>query len=368
MTNPNTELHSLQFRKKIGRLPEDLIYIGDMSSKRKITIELIEYGLDSEEPVFNKITENDFDLIPKKVASSNITWFSVCGVHDPKLIQEIGDKLNFHQLLIEDLINTQQRSKIDYFQDHVAIFLRHSLDIPETSDVNEQQIAIILGKNYVFSFTELGNDVFKPIKDSIVKYLPTFKNHKSDYLGYALVDFIVDTYIVETYDIENRIDELEALINTPEFDDFLNKVHQLHRDNYNFRKKVRPLKDIVVSLQKHESDIITTDIDVYLNDLDDHTNRIFDAMETNRYLITNLRENYASELSVRMNSIMMTLTIISTILLPLTFITGLYGMNFANIPELNFKYGYLTVWVIMILIAGSLLIYFRRKGWLKIIG
>lgn len=312
------------------------------------------------------ISKTDFDLtlLHEYLSSNYVAWLEIRGNTDLKVMGSLNEILNINSLVIEDILNSNQRPKLEVFSNQLAMFMKRRFQLPEDFDKETEQISILLFNNLVITISETYDDFFKPIKSNIQKYSEKFKELDEDFIAFSLMDYLVDTYIIQLQYLEEEIEEIEEAIDNNQFDRVKEDIYALRRRNLGLRKVVVPLRDIAISLRKVDIELFSDEVKTYLRDLNDHILLAIDTVELNRDIITSLRENYVSELSHRMNEIMFTLTIISTIILPLTFLTSLYGMNFVNIPELSWEYGYFALWGVMLVLASSLLFLFRRRGWL----
>ncbi|MCY3414161.1 MAG: magnesium/cobalt transporter CorA [Candidatus Heimdallarchaeota archaeon] len=350
---------------KIGLPPGVSQYSGDIQDS-EIEIEVIHYKIHSEkkEIVQEKVPIEHLGTKFSLIGEQSVTWIDIQGFHDEKLMKEISAHFNFHPILTEDLLSTLQRPKLDIYDDHIVFFLRRVFDDLTTPELETDQIVIVLGKNYVLSFNELNDNKFNKVKKMIQEYFSLFTRHGNDFLAYILLDYIIDTYFIELERVSDTIELLEDQIYLRELDDMPDKINKVKKKNLGMRKIVTPLRDMPSKLVRLDIQFIQPSTKPFLKDLEDHIYQLIEMVETNRDIIPNLKEGYSSQLNHRMNEVMMTLTVVSSILLPLTFITSLYGMNFSYMPELNWKMGYFATWGVMITITILLTIYFKRRGWL----
>lgn len=325
--------------------------------------------------------EKHYDIIPiNKIESSESflhsdskTWIQIQGLHDIDRLQHVWDYFELHPLIQEDIVNMSQRPKIEAYSDSIFIVMRmitkqdHN---EESQQLQTEQISIVLGKNYVLSFQESDISVFDPIIKRLELEGTRLRKLGSDYLAYALVDTVVDHYYHALDLIGQSIEDTEELVIEDPHEKHLQKIHSMRRDLVHFRKSVWSLRDGLNSLIRDESPLITDEVKVFIRDVYDHLIQIIDSIETSREMVFGLYDMYMSGLSNRMNEVMKILTIIATIFMPLTFVAGIYGMNFnpeaspLNMPELNWYYGYPAVWGVMLILAIIMAFYFRRKGWL----
>lgn len=309
-----------------------------------------------QSPVFNE--EMGFANIP------GVTWLDIDGVYRSDILEAVAAHANLHHLVIEDIYNTYQRPKAEDYEDYLYIVLKMISWDEKLNQVQAEQVSLILGKGYVLSFKEDPGDIFDPIRLRLREGKGRICKMGADYLAYSLLDQVVDNYFIVLENLGEKIENLEEELITNPSAATLQAIHHLKRELIFLRKSVWPLREAISSLERGESPLFQADTLVYLRDVYDHTIQVIDTIETFRDMVSGMLDIYLSSVSNRMNEVMKVLTIIATIFIPLTFIAGVYGMNFANMPELQWPWGYYAIWGIMILIAGGMLIYFKRKGWL----
>lgn len=312
------------------------------------------------------IEKNDVTLSEclSLLKNNSMTWIQVYGVKDPQLITAIGKEFKIHPLVLDDILNTKQRSKLDLF-DHQIFLVVRMLQYSESYEIlKDEQVSLVFGQNYLISFLETHDEVFKNIKDRLMHEHNRIRKLGSDYLAYTLLDAIVDNYFIILEEFDNKIDKLEEeLIRLPKPETLL-KIQQAKRDMITLRRAIWPLRDVVSRFIHLEDPLVSHHTQVYLQDIYDHTVRTIDIMEGFRDVISGMFDIYLSNINIRTNDIMKFLTIVSTIFVPLTFITGFYGMNFEYMPELHTKYAYPIVVSLMLCLALTMLIIFRRKNWI----
>jgi len=349
--------------EKTGLAPGTLIHIGDRKLER-MKLTLFEYG--GEADVSEREISIPGECFPFK-DQPTISWLNVDGVHQPQIIEEIGTNLDIHPLVMEDILNTSQRPKIEDFDEYIYIVLKMLYWNEEHSEVESEQVSLILGDTYVITFQEgdeAGKDVFDSVRVRIHGGKSRIVKRGTDYLIYSLIDAIVDHYFVILEHFGEQIADLEEELVTDPSTDTLQFIHNLKRELLFLRKYVWPLREVVSRLEKDETDLIEESTSIYLRDVYDHTIQVIDTIETFREMISGMLDIYLSSISNRMNEVMKVLTIIATVFIPLTFIAGIYGMNFAYMPELQWRFGYFIVLFIMALIFIGMIIYFRRRRWL----
>ncbi|MBK9013697.1 MAG: magnesium/cobalt transporter CorA [Saprospiraceae bacterium] len=326
-----------------------------------------------ENPVLLRIRFNPQELEAKKDPTGDdvfatspdvVTWFDLMGLHDVKLIEQFGQQFNIHPLVLEDILHTQQRPKFEEYGNDAFVVVQSLTYDNATHDLNAEQIAIYFGENFLITFQENEDDTFKAVRERLEMSSGRIRSRKSDYLTYALIDNVVDNYFEVLDRFEERMEELEAEITDKPSRTTKENIHHLKFQMLAMRKSVMPLRDAVNKFSRCESNAVDETTGIYLRDLYDHVLRIADLIETYRDMLNGLVELYHSELSLRMNNVMQVLTVITTIFVPLTFLVGVYGMNFDNMPETHWEYGYFYLWGLMIVIGIALFFYFKRKKWM----
>lgn len=343
----------------IGLPPGTLVHIGEEQSKQ-VSITMIEY--DNEKLIQKEIKSID-ECFPIS-DSKTVKWINISGLHDVKVIESIGEYLEIHPLILEDILNTEQRPKIEDFENHVFITLKMLTFDEEDFEVDLEQLSIILGKNYVFSFEEKSVNALDMLLNRLKKNGIKARFMNADYLAYCMIDIIVDNYFVLLEKINNRIEFLEdKLIENPT-SDILQDIYELKRELISLKKSIWPLREIIGALCRLNSALINPSTFLYLEDVNDHVLQIMDTVDIYRETVSGLLDTYRSSVSNKLNDIIKVLTIFTSLFIPLTFITGLYGMNFSFMPELNWRFGYYFALSLMALISIGMLIFFKRKKWL----
>jgi magnesium transporter len=293
-----------------------------------------------------------------------VTWFDVDGVHHTELLEEFGRVFELHPLVMEDIVNTSQRPKLEDFDKYIFVALKMITYDRKTRTVSSEHVSLVLGDSYVISFQEDPGDVFEPVRNRIRSGKGRIRKSGADYLFYALLDAVVDYYFEVLEQLSDDIEELEQEVVERATSITLRNVHNLKREMILLRRSVWPIREAVNMLVRDESELVTDSTRLFLRDLYDHTIQVIDTVETLRDILSGLLDVYLSSLSNRMNEIMKVLTIMSSIFIPLTFIVGVYGMNFKYMPELDSPWGYPSVWIVMVLTALGLLALFRKKRWM----
>jgi len=349
------------FRKpgSIGHAPGTLV-ITEKIDRQPLKLTLFEYGpeMTFEERQFQTVTEC-FPFDPQ----SPVTWLNVDGSHQVEILEEIGNHLDIHPLALEDIFDTSQRPKMEDFDRYLLIELNMlSWDV-NPPQIEPQQVSLILGENYVVTFQEHEKDVFDPVRKRIREGKSRLIKHGADYLAYSLIDAIVDNYFIVLENLGEQIEFLEEELITDPDPGTLQSIHLLKRELIFLRKSVWPLREVIGALERGESSLFQESSLIYLRDVYDHTIQIIDTVETFRDMVSGMLDIYLSSISNRMNEVMKVLTIIATVFIPLSFIVGLYGMNFSYMPELQWKWGYPMIWGVIISVVVGMVAYFRKKKW-----
>ncbi|MBK7428595.1 MAG: magnesium/cobalt transporter CorA [Saprospiraceae bacterium] len=340
--------------KKPGLAPGTLIFAGH----RSLDIPYLDgwmYNSETLKPLNDSLDENATE------EGLNF-WYDLRGLHDVDLIQKIGLKFKIHPLGLEDILHPGQRPKFDEFDDGNLIFLT-ALSFNADNLLVTEQIGIFFKPGLVISFQENESDLFEPIKERFLKEGSRLRQKNSTYLVYALMDLVVDQYFEVLDKIETQIQDLESDISDNENHQFKHHWHLMRGDILLMRKITLPLREVANRLQKLEDPYEADQHYLYIRDLYDHILNITEALETCRESLVGVNDLYQNQINMRTNKIMQVLTIISTIFIPITFIVGVYGMNFRVMPELEWKHGYYAVWGLMIFMAGAMIVYFKKQRW-----
>lgn len=347
--------HTVRKSHKAGAPPGTLVHIGDQRTD-KVQVAIIDYSADS-------ITEKECEVFELKEyrQSDSITWINIEGIHNIELLKDVGKVFNLDQLLLEDVLNTNHRPKTEIFDDYIFVTLK-MIDI-KNGAINAEQVSFVLGKNWLISFQEVEGDVFDNLRDRLRKGTGELRKRPVDFLFYRLIDTIVDNYFFVTEYFSDKNAQLEQGIFKNPTPEALQEIQLLKRQIVNFKRAVLPLREAASGLEKDGGDFIDHGTQRYLRDLYEHIIQVNDSIDSQREVIASIMDLYLSGTSNKMNEVMKVLTVISTIFIPLTFIAGVYGMNFTNMPETQWYYGYYIVWGIMLAVFIALLVYFRRKNW-----
>jgi len=344
---------------KAGLPPGTLIHIGEKITE-KVKITVIDYD---EKNFQEKEIKTIKECLPFK-DKPNITWINIDGIHQVDIIGKIGEYFNLHPLVLEDILNTNQRPKMEDFEDYIFIVLKMLYYDEKDNEVKSEQVSLILGSNFVISFQEQEGDVFNYVRERIRSEKGRIRKMKADYLVYSLLDAIVDNYFVILEKIGEKIEEIEEKLITNPTPQTLQTIHNLKREMISLRRSVWPLRELISGLERTESSLIKKTTSIYLRDVYDHTIQVIDTIESLRDMVSGMLDTYLSSISNRMNEVMKVLTIIATIFIPLTFIAGIYGMNFQYMPELGWRGGYFGVLLVMLIVCVGMGIYFKKKKWI----
>ena len=352
-------MHSPQQKrsKKAGLSPGSLVHVGE-TYVDKSTITITSY----DEANFSEKVAGAVADLPVKKEEPGITWINIDGLQNTQLMEELGKIYGLHPLVLEDILNTTQRPKMEDYCDYLYIVLRNFGDQKNSALISEQ-ISIILGKNFVLSFCEKESALFDPVRDRLRNNKGRIRKLGADYLTHALIDNIVDNYFLVLENIEEKIELLEDELVKRTAPLIIQGIHALKRDLILLRKSLWPLREAISSLERSDSTLISETANVYFKDIYDHIIAIVDTVETSRDMLSGMLDIYLSSVSNKLNEVMKVLTIIATLFMPLTFLAGVYGMNFKYMPELEWHWGYFGVLIAMAIIALFMLYYFKRKKW-----
>jgi magnesium transporter len=345
--------------KKGGLQPGTITHVGEQRSER-VRMSVIRY--DEKDFVEKRINTVE-DSLPLRDKPS-VTWLDIDGVHQPEIIEQVGKHFNVHPLVLEDIANTGQRPKIEDYEDYIFIVLRMLRFDEEENETKSEQVSVILGANFVISFQEKERDVFDPIRERLRNSKGRIRKMGADFLAYSLIDAIIDNYFIVLERLGETIEEIEdSLVSNPTAAR-LQKIHDLRREMIFLRKSVWPLREVISRLERSESPLINEATCAYFRDVYDHAIQVMDAVETFRDMLSGMLDIYLSSVSNRMNEIMKVLTVITTIFIPLTYIAGVYGMNFRYMPELNQTWTYPAILALMFVLAMFMVFFFRRRKWI----
>jgi len=361
ITKPYIQLRKLIRKKKKapGSPPGTLVFTGE-KKRDKVVINLIDY----KGNMVSEVEITDPNFCKKCLDSETISWIDVEGIHDVEKIQKLGETLGLHPLVLEDILNVEQRSKMDEYDNYVYIVLKMFHVNKQSSEIIPEQVSIILAKNYVVTFQEgYKGDTFQEVRTRIRTSKGIITNMTTDYLVYSLIDSIIDSYFLLLEMLGEKIEDIEQeLVNNPT-KNTLTHIYALKREMLYLRKIVWPLREAISRLERGESELITQNTHLYLRDVYDHTINVLDTIESYRDILSGMIDIYLSSISNKLNETMKYLALISTIFIPMTFIASIYGMNYEFMPELHWEHGYWFALGLMFAVGLSFLIYFRKKKW-----
>jgi magnesium transporter len=345
--------------RKVGMPPGSLVYTGEKGHlPAKITI--TRYNE-------NEIVERQFDSFTECQLVGDpgeVTWINVSGISKVTDLEKVGECFKIHPLVLEDILEVGQRPKVEDYDDYLYIVLNFIRPVDGGEELVAEEISLVLGPHYLLSFYAADGDIYAPIRERLLQAKGRIRKMGADYLAYSLIDLVVDNYFVELEKFGDQMESLEDEVVANPSPQTLRDVHRFKNDMIMLRKSLWPLREVIARLERRESPLISENLSNYFRDVYDHTIIAIDTVETYRDILSGMLDIYLSSMSNRLNSIMKVLTIIATIFMPLTFITSLYGMNFKHMPELQWEYGYFMVLVMVVVIALSMVEYFRRKGWI----
>ncbi len=343
--------------KKTGLPPGSLVHIGERKPG-KVTLHIFRYnaaGCEELQP------ERADQLSPP--SDESVVWINVGGVHDVQVLETLGKQFSLHPLLLEDVANTDQRPKLDDYEEYLFLVIK-MLSLTERKEIAVEQVSLVLGRNYVLSFQENGTDVFQPVRERLRGGKGRLRQAESDYLLYALVDAIVDQYFAVLELMGERLEAVQQAVVVDPKPETLNDIHALKRQLLFLRRAVWPLRDVMNNLSRSECRFLHDPTKVFFRDVYDHVVQIVDTIETLREMVSASLDIYLSSVSYRLNAVMRVLTVITTIFMPLSFIASIYGMNFEYMPELRSPWGYPLVLGVMAAVGVGMLVLFRKKRWL----
>jgi len=344
---------------KNGLPPGSLVHVGEKKLE-KAQISVIDYNETQYQELTPAAIEECFPFKEKP----SITWINIDGLHETDLIEKLGKYFGFHPLLLEDILNTGGRPKIEDYGDHIFVVLKMLYqEEGNNSELLSEQISLIFGENYLITLQESEGDVFDPVRERIRKGKGRVRNALADYLAYIIIDAIVDNYFNVLEDIADYIEDTEEILLAKPDADTLQTIYSLKNDALFLRKSILPLREIIIVLEREENQLIRESTRIYFRDIYDHTIQIMDTLDTFRDIISGMLDTYLSSMSNRMNEIMKVLTIFASIFIPLTFIAGIYGMNFEYMPELKWPWGYPVLWFIMLTVGVAMVVSFKKKKW-----
>jgi magnesium transporter len=341
-------------------LPPGTLVSGAIPRKGKPKITIIDYDENTFEERSVEAVEECFPFKD----TNTVTWINIDGVYDIETVEKIGLQFEIHPLVLEDIVSVGQRPKMEDFESYIYLVIKMITFDEKKDDIDAEQVSIVLGPNFVLSFQEHPGDVFDSIRDRLRNKKGRIMKMGPDYLAYSLMDVIVDNYFSILERVGDRVELMdEELVANPE-PKTLVEIQKLKREMIFLRKSVWPLREMISGLQRAESKLIKKQTEIYLRDVHDHTIQVIDTIEALRDMISGILDIYMTSVSNKMNEVMKVLTIIATIFIPLTYIAGIYGMNFQYMPELGLRWAYPAVWIVMGTVGLLMILFFKRRKWL----
>jgi magnesium transporter len=352
--------HLSERAQKAGLPPGSLVYLGKKSGEQPSRISMMSFSGD----YFDEQQVDSPEVLPLLLSPPTTTWINVDGIHREGWLAAFGQRFQLNSLLMEDILNTDHRPKQEEADTCIYIILKIFDFNPQTQELLSEQVSIVLGDHLLITFMEEEANEFEPLRQRIRNGSQRLRNGGAGYLAYAVLDIVVDSYFNALEKMGTCLEDIEEHILTQTSGDSLQQVHHIKRELIFLRKHIWPVRELLASLQHSDSPLLPATIQPYLRDIHDHIIQIIDTLETYRDLLGGIQDLYHAIQGNRMNEIMKVLTIISTLFIPLTFIVGVYGMNFEFMPELHTRWGYPLAWLVMILIAVAMLLFFKRRKWL----
>ncbi len=345
---------------KSGLPPGSLVHVGEPKGEEpKITAMIYDAS---------RLLEEELETVGEAFPLSDaptVTWINVDGIHQVEIVEELGQRLGLHPLVLEDILNPEQRPKMEDLGGYLYLVMKMLDWDNERNEMTVEQVSVLVGANYVVSLQEQpGGDVLDPIRDRIREARGSIRQEGADYLAYAMLDGVVDSYFGVLEGLGEKVEALEEELVAHPTPDTLQELHELKTAMIFMRKSVWPLREVVAALERGRSPLIKGSTQPFLRDVYDHVIQVMDSVETLRDMLSGMLDIYLSSISNRMNEVMKVLTVFASIFIPLTFLAGVYGMNFAYMPELSWRWAYPALWVLMLAVGLAMLSYFRRKRWL----
>lgn len=346
-------------QSNVGLAPGTLVHVGEKKAEKTV----IKAWLYNSEKLIEKELQTVDECQELKGQPGMNLWINVDGLDQIGIIEKLGGYFGVHPLTLEDVLNTGQRPKMEDYDSYIYAVLKMMLLDEEREEILIDQVSIIFGTNYILSFQEKEGDAFNPIRDRLKNSASRLRKNGVDLLAYSLIDAVVDNYFLILEHFGEEIEDLEEQLIVDPIPETLKAIQKYKRDMITLRRSVWPLRELINSLQRTESQLIKESTQIYLRDVYDHTIQVIDSIEAFRDILSSMVDVYLSSLSHRMNDIMKVLTIIATIFIPLTFIAGVYGMNFEYMPELKWRWGYPAVMFAMTILGISMFLYFKKRRW-----
>ena len=345
-------------KKEIGISPDELLFRGEKKIN-EILLRVIDFDA-------NNLTEETIKSISDSLkfkAKNTVTWLNIDGLHNTDLMESIASEFNFDRLILADVMNTQARSTVKEYDNCIFVSVKMLQQASESDVINVQNLSLIFTDSFLISFQERKGDVFEPVRERIRKQKRRIRNGGTDYLLFALLDIVIDNYIYIISLLGEKIEMLEESLLLDPKGEIIEDINTYKRELNFLRKNIKPTREMILSLSKLDSNLIHENTEVHYKELQDNINQASDSSDSYREILSDQLNIYHTTISSKLNDIMKFLTVFSVIFIPLTFIAGIYGTNFDNVPELHYKYSYFIMWSVIILVAVGMLIYFKKKKW-----
>ncbi len=346
-------------KEDIGLSPDDISFRGEQKMDKTL-LRLIDFDVENLEEI---VVENINTLLEHQ-KKPTVTWFNVDGLHDTKVIEDIGEGFNFDKLVLAEVMDTQSRPKIHDFGDCILLSIKMLQQNEENNLISVENLSVVLTESVLLSFQEKRGDVFEPVRERIRNQKKRIRTGGTDYLTFALLDIVVDNYIYIVSVLGEKIETLEETLLQEPRKSVIDEIYTYKRGMNFLRKNITPAKEMILALSKIESELIRESSHIHFKELLDNINQAIDSSETYREILSDQLNIYHTTISSKLNDVMKFLTIFSVIFIPLTFIAGIYGTNFDVVPELKYEYSYFIMWGVMIILALGMLVYFRKRKWL----
>lgn len=346
-------------KEEIGQSPDELFFRGKKKMDQ-VVVRIFDFDAENlTEDLVASVKE-----ISKYKEEDTVTWLNIDGLHNLKLMEEIATVFDFDSLVMAEVMNTEARPKIIDYDNCTLITIKMLQQDPKTETIMVENLSLILTKTVLITFQERKGDVFEPVRERIRKQKKRIRNGGTDYLTFALLDIVVDNYLYVISLLGEKIETLEENLLLDPDQDVIIEINNYKRELNFLRKNIKPAKEMIFSLAKMESELISDSTYVHFKELQDNISQASDSSDSYREILSDQLNIYHTTISSKLNDIMRFLTVFSVIFIPLTFIAGIYGTNFDHIPELHYKYSYFIMWGIMIVIVIGMLLYFKKKKWL----
>lgn len=347
--------------KKVGSAPGSLLFVDNPKTHGAMQVEIMDYSdATIKEHIYTKVED-----IKSYRESTNNSWINFVGIHDAEAVSMTCNHFGIHSLTVEDILQLEQRPKVEDNQDYLFVVLSMLHFDEESLEVDVEQVSFVLGKDWIITFQEDKRDTFEPVRKRLRSGRGRIVKLKTDYLLYALMDTVVDNYFVVLEKIGDDLEEIEAELLVNSNRQLLDKLYRLKKELIKVRRAIWPIREVIMKLERDDTlKLINKNTRLFFRDVYDHAVQVIDTVESYRDMANSLVDLYQSMVSNRTNDVMRVLTVISTIFIPLTFMTGVYGMNFDAMPELHWEYSYPALWGVMLLASLGLIVFFRKRRWL----